>query len=37
MKPPKVNVDAKGNSFWKQIGMIVIGTTISLLLTIAAA
>ena len=36
MKPPKVNVDAKGNSFWKQIGMIVIGTTISLLLTIAA-
>lgn len=37
MKPPKVNVDAKNNSFWKQIGMIVIGTTISLLLTIAAA
>ena len=37
MKPSKVNVDAKNNSFWKQIGMIVIGTTISLLLTIAAA
>ncbi len=36
ISPPKVNVDARKN-FWKQIGMIVIGTTISLLLTITAA
>lgn len=36
IRPPKVNVDARKN-FWKQIGMIVIGTTISLLLTITAA
>lgn len=36
IRPPRVNVDARKN-FWKQIGMIVIGTTISLLLTITAA
>lgn len=36
IRPPKVSVDARKN-FWKQIGMIIIGTTISLLLTISAA
>ena len=36
IRPPKVSVDAR-KSFWKQIGMIVIGTTISLVLTISAA
>ena len=36
IRPPKVSVDARKN-FWKQIGMIIIGTTISLLLTITAA
>ncbi len=37
IKPPKINVTAIKGSFWKQIGMIIIGTTISLLLTILAA
>lgn len=36
MRPPKINVNAK-SGFWKQIGMIVIGTTISLGFTIMAA
>lgn len=36
IRPPKISVDARKN-FWKQIGMIIIGTTISLLLTITAA
>lgn len=36
-KPPRVNVDTKGGRFWKQIGMIVIGTTISLAFTLIAA
>ena len=36
-RPPKVNVKAPKSDFWKQIGMIVIGTTISLVLTITAA
>ena len=36
IKPPKISVDAK-KSFWKQIVMIVVGTTISLVLTISAA
>lgn len=36
IRPPKVSVDARKN-FWKQIGMIIIGTTISLVLTISAA
>lgn len=37
IRPPKVNVKTPKGSFWKQIGMIVIGTTISLVLTITAA
>lgn len=36
IKPPKISVDARKN-FWKQILMIVVGTTISLLFTISAA
>ena len=37
IRPPKIKVDGKGKSFWSQIGMIIIGTTISLVLTIVAA
>ena len=37
ISPPKINMAAIKGSFWKQIGMIIIGTTISLLLTILAA
>lgn len=37
VRPPKVNVNSKKGSFWKQIGMIVIGTTISLAFTLIAA
>ena len=36
-KPPRVSVSAGGTGFWKQIGMIFIGTTISLVLTITSA
>lgn len=36
IRPPKISVDAK-KAFWKQIVMIVIGATISLILTISAA
>ncbi len=36
IRPPKISVDARKN-FWKQIVMIIIGTTISLVLTITAA
>jgi len=36
IRPPKVSVDAK-KAFWKQLGMLVLGTTISLILTITAA
>ena len=36
IRPPRISVDTR-NGFWKQIGMIVIGTTISLLFTVAAA
>lgn len=36
IRPPKVNVPI-GNGFWKQIGMIIIGTTISLIFTLVAA
>ena len=34
--PPKINLGGK-DGFWRQIGMIVIGTTISLVLTIVTA
>ena len=34
--PPRINLSGKGG-FWKQIGMIIIGTTISLIFTIFAA
>ena len=37
IRPPKIKVDGKGKSFWSQIGMIIIGTTISLVFTIVAA
>ena len=37
IRPPKVRVSGKGKSFWSQIGMIIIGTTISLVFTIVAA
>ena len=37
VRPPRVNVNTKKGSFWKQIGMIVIGTTISLVFTLIAA
>ena len=37
IKPPKVNFNSKSGGFWKQIGMIVIGTTISLVFTLVAA
>ena len=37
IKPPKVNVNAPNGGFWKQIGMIIIGTTISLAFTLVAA
>lgn len=36
IRPPKVSADAR-KDFWKQIGMIVLGATISLMLTIVAA
>ena len=38
IRPPRVNVnmDSKGG-FWKQIGMIIIGTTISLALTVVVS
>ena len=36
IRPPKINFGGKG-SFWKQLGMMILGTTISLLLTISAA
>ena len=37
IKPPKVHINSRGGGFWKQIGMIVIGTTISLAFTLIAA
>jgi len=37
IKPPKVNVSSIKGSFWKQLGMIVLATTISLFFTIVAA
>ena len=37
IRPPKLNPSILKGSFWKQIGMIVIATTISLLFTILAA
>lgn len=38
IRPPRVNLNMDGkSSFWKQIGMIFIGTTISLALTVVVA
>ena len=34
IRPPRINVSAPKGSFWKQLGMIVLATTISLLFTI---
>ena len=36
INPPKINVSTLKGSFWKQLGMIILATTISLLLTILA-
>lgn len=36
IRPPKVNMSTK-KDFWKQLGMLILGTTISLILTITAA
>ena len=37
IKPPKVNVNSLKGNFWKQLGMIILATTISLFFTIVAA
>ena len=37
VKPPRINLGDKKMGFWKQIGMIVLGTTISLILTLLTA
>ena len=37
LRPPKINFKAKDGEFWRQTGMIVLGATVSLLLTIIAA
>lgn len=39
MRPPRVSIpeDNKSKRFWKQLGMLILGTTISLILTISAA
>ena len=37
VRPPRDNVNTEKGSFWKQIGMIIIGTTISLAFTLIAA
>ena len=37
VKPPRINLGGKKMGFWKQIGMIVLGTTISLILTLLTA
>lgn len=36
IRPPRVNVSSQ-NGFWKQVGMMILGTTISLVLTLSAA
>ena len=36
LRPPKINVDSR-RSFWKQIVMIIVGTTISLAFTVTTA
>lgn len=36
IKPPRINIPLRGG-FWKQLGMLVLGTTISLIFTLAAA
>ncbi|MCR5551095.1 MAG: hypothetical protein K6F40_09185 [Bacteroidales bacterium] len=37
IRPPKINVSSLKGSFWKQLGMIVLATTISLFFTIVTA
>lgn len=37
IKPPKVSLPKEGTTFWKAVGMMVLGTTISLLLTLTTA
>lgn len=36
IRPPRININPKNKGFWKQIGMIIIGTTISLIFTVVA-
>ena len=35
--PPEVNPVTKAKGFWKQLGMLVLGTTVSLVLTFGTA
>ena len=37
IKPPEVNITPKRGGFWKQLGMLVLGTTVSLVLTFGTA
>ena len=37
INPPEVNVTPKRGGFWKQLGMLVLGTTVSLVLTFGTA
>ena len=37
VKPPKINTSALKGTFWKQLGMIILGTTVSLLFTVVTA
>lgn len=34
IRPPRINVSSLKGSFWKQLGMIILATTISLFFTI---
>ena len=37
INPPEVNITPKRGGFWKQLGMLVLGTTVSLVLTFGTA
>ena len=37
INPPEVNVTPKRGGFWKQLGMLVLGTTVSLVFTFGTA
>ncbi|MBP5677527.1 MAG: hypothetical protein J6W88_03410 [Bacteroidales bacterium] len=36
INPPEVDLNPKRGGFWKQLGMLVLGTTVSLVLTFLA-